>query len=50
MSAISNLIFKNAAHYITSPFGKRSSISTSAGKTSTYHRGTDYGTNGKKLP
>ena len=50
MSAISNLIFKNAAHYITSPFGKRSSISTSAGKTNTYHRGTDYGTNGKKLP
>lgn len=50
MSAISNLIFKNAAHYITSPFGKRSTISTSAGKTNTYHKGTDYGTNGKKLP
>lgn len=50
MSKISNLIFNNANHYITSPFGARSAISTSAGKTSTYHQGTDYGTNSKKLP
>ncbi len=50
MSKISNLIFNNANHYVTSPFGARSAISTSAGTTSTYHQGTDYGTNSKKLP
>ena len=50
MSKISNLIFNNANHYVTSPFGARSAISTSAGKTSTFHQGTDYGTNKKKLP
>lgn len=50
MSKISNLIFNNANHYVTSPFGTRSAISTSAGKTSTFHQGTDYGTNKKKLP
>lgn len=50
MSKISDLIFKNAKHYITSPYGSRNTISTSAGKTSSFHNGTDYGTNGKKLP
>ena len=50
MSKISNLIFNNANHYITSPYGKRGSIKTSAGTTDSFHRGTDYGTNGKKLP
>lgn len=50
MSTVSNLIFHNASHYITSGFGKRSSISTSAGSTASYHKGTDYGTNSKKLP
>lgn len=50
MSKISDLIFKNAKHYITSPYGARNTISTSAGKTSSFHNGTDYGTNGKKLP
>lgn len=49
MSTISNLIFNGASHYVTSVFGKRASISTSAGKTSSYHNGTDYGTNGKKI-
>ena len=50
MSTISNLIFKDKYHYVTSPYGKRGSFGTSAGVTSTFHYGTDYGTNGKKLP
>lgn len=49
MSTISNLIFDGANHYITSPYGKRSVISTSAGQTSSFHYGTDYGTNNIKL-
>ena len=49
MSTVSNLIFHNANHYITSPFGPRDTISTAAGNTSSFHSGTDYGTNGKKL-
>ena len=49
MSTLSNLIFHNAKHYVTSEFGPRKSISTAAGNTSSYHYGTDYGTNGKKL-
>lgn len=50
MSKISNLIFNGAEHYVTSPYGKRNTISTSAGTTSSFHSGTDYGTNSKKLP
>ena len=50
MSTISNLIFKDKYNYVTSPYGKRRSFGTSAGVTSTFHYGTDYGTNGKKLP
>lgn len=50
MSVVSNLIFHNAKHYVTSKFGHRSVINTSNGKTNPFHRGTDYGTNGKKLP
>lgn len=50
MSVISDLIFKGAKHYITSKYGKRSIINTSSGQTSSFHYGTDYGTNGKKLP
>lgn len=50
MSVISNLIFNNQKHYITSSFGKRSVISTSSGNTQSYHQGTDYGTYDKKLP
>ena len=49
MSKVSNLIFHNASHYVTSPYGKRASISTSNGNTATFHSGTDYGTNGKKI-
>lgn len=50
MSTISNIIFNGKSHYISSPYGKRSVISTSAGKTSSFHSGTDYATNGVKLP
>lgn len=50
MSKISELIFNGAKHYITSPYGRRNTISTSAGKTSSFHYGTDYGTNNVKLP
>lgn len=50
MSTISNIIFNNAEHYVTSSYGKRKTISTSAGSTASFHYGTDYGTNGKKLP
>ena len=49
MSAISKKIFNGAQHYITSPYGKRNTISTSAGNTASFHYGTDYGTNGKKI-
>ena len=49
MSTVSNLIFHNAKHYVTSPYGYRRSLSTSAGNTGTFHNGTDYGTNGKKI-
>lgn len=50
MSVVSNLIFHNAPHYVTSKFGYRSVLKTAAGKTNSKHTGTDYGTNGKKLP
>lgn len=50
MSTISNLIFNGAKHYITSAYGPRKSLSTSKGQTGTFHRGTDYGTNSKKIP
>lgn len=50
MSKITNKIFNGAQHYITSRFGERDKISTAAGNTSTFHNGTDYGTNNKKLP
>lgn len=50
MSVVSNLIFHNKKHYVTSSFGKRSVIQTKNGKTNIYHSGTDYGTNGMKIP
>ena len=50
MSVVSNLIFHNAKHYVTSKFGYRSVLKTTAGKTNPKHSGTDYGTNGKKIP
>ena len=49
MSIVSNLIFHNANHYLTSPYGKRASLTTSNGNTATFHSGADYGTNGKKI-
>lgn len=49
MSVVSNLIFHNEKHYVTSKFGYRSVLNTSNGKTNPYHSGTDYGTNGKKI-
>ena len=49
MSKISNLMFTNASHKVTSNYGWRKVISTSAGNTSSFHNGTDYGTYGKKL-
>ena len=49
MSKITNLIFKNAAHYVTSGYGNRKVINTKAGNTSSFHNGTDYGTNNVKL-
>ncbi len=49
MSKITNIIFNGKSHYITSKYGKRSVINTSAGATASFHNGTDYGTNGKKL-
>lgn len=50
MSKITDIIFKGEKHYITSKYGPRTPIKTSAGTSSNFHRGTDYGTNGKKLP
>lgn len=49
MSTVSNLIFHNEKHYVTSSFGKRAVLNTSNGQTAPMHRGTDYGTNGKKI-
>lgn len=49
MSTVSNLIFHNEKHYVTSSFGKRAVLNTTAGNTAPMHSGTDYGTNGKKI-
>lgn len=49
MSKVTNIIFNGKKHYLTSGYGKRSVISTSAEATSSFHSGADYGTNGKKL-
>ena len=50
MSKITEKIFKGSKHYITSNFGDRSSIVVNGVTTPTFHNGTDYGTDGKKLP
>ncbi len=50
MSHVTDIIFNYESNYLTSPYGKRAVISTSAGDTSSFHNGADYGTNGKKLP
>lgn len=49
MSKVSNAIFHNEEHYLSSPFGERASIKTEKGNTATFHSGADYATNGKKL-
>ena len=49
MSKVTNIIFNGKNHYITSPYGRRAVMNTSAGTTNPFHYGTDYGTNGKKL-
>ena len=49
MSELSNLIFHNKKHALTSPCGPRKVMNTSAGKTSPFHYGVDYGTYGVKL-
>lgn len=50
MSKLTNLIFNNANHYVTSKFGYRKSFDTKGGATSSFHNGTDYGTNSEKIP
>lgn len=50
MSELTNAIFKNQKHYLSSPFGKRAVISTSKGNTSSFHSGADYATHSVKLP
>lgn len=49
MSKITNIIFNGKEHYITSAYGKRNVINTASGSTASFHYGTDYGTNSKKL-
>ena len=49
MSKISSLIFKDAPHYITSRFGWRT-YQYNGESVTDFHKGTDYGTNLKKLP
>lgn len=49
MSKISNLIFNGEDHKLSSPFGNRGVISTSAGSTASFHSGADYSTGGKKI-
>ena len=49
MSKITEKIFKGAKHYVTSNFGDRNSIDVNGTTTPTFHNGTDYGTDGKKV-
>ena len=46
MSNISNLIFNGVPHKVTSPYGNRGVIKTSAGNTNPFHEGTDYAATG----
>ena len=50
MSTISNLIFNNQKHFISSSFGVRDSFSTENGATGNNHEATDYATYNVKLP
>lgn len=45
---LASRIFKRDDWYVTSKFGYRDVINTSAGSTDTFHNGCDYGTNGEK--
>jgi murein DD-endopeptidase MepM/ murein hydrolase activator NlpD len=49
MSKLSNLIFHNARHYISSPYGYRKVLNTSKGATRPFHDGVDYATYSVKL-
>ena len=49
MSNITNLIFKNKKHYVTSNFGYRKVTNVNGSYTNSFHNGTDYGTNKIKL-
>lgn len=49
MSKVSTLIFHGEKHWISSPFGYREPFDTPGGKTSPFHSGVDYSTNGRKL-
>ena len=49
MSELSNLIFHEKKHYLSSPYGPRKSMNTSKGKTSGFHDGVDYATYNVKL-
>ena len=50
MSELSNLIFHEKKHYLSSPYGPRKSMNTSKGKTASFHDGVDYATYSVKLP
>ena len=50
MSKITNIIFNGATHKVSSKYGPRDTISTAAGSSGKFHRGTDYSTSLKKLP
>lgn len=49
MSQVSNLIFHNQPHKLSSPYGYRNIIKTSKGDTSSFHSGADYSTYNKKI-
>ena len=48
MSKITNIIFNGATHKVSSKYGPRDTISTAAGSSGKFHRGTDYSTSFKK--
>ena len=50
MSELTDIIFAKKAHYLSSPYGKRTVINTPKGKSGAFHYGADYSTYGKKLP
>ena len=50
MSKLSNLIFHDAKHKMTSPYGYRDVINTKKGNTRAFHDGVDYGTYNSKRP